>query len=189
MISKRNGQGLTHHHVLVRRVSGGVLCLKLCVIGSGNIWNKFEGILRNEPTCLEIKLSIRRCDRLGGKIPHILEFRTQHRELHGTSKVQILKLLAKLIICKYISFEDCLLICQIHNLIFARKVLLNFHAWTRSVDHFVGESGILGRLLAKKLQVSTQINIIHSQRWLLAYSFVLCTFETSQIIFWCFLCT
>lgn len=66
MNCKLNGQGLPHHDVLVRKERGGVLCLMFCAVGSGNIWNKCEGMLGNEPTCSEIKMLVSRCDRRGG---------------------------------------------------------------------------------------------------------------------------
>lgn len=67
--------------------------------------------------------------------------------------------------CQQTPFEDCLLICQIHNLTFADKVLLNFQPWIRTIDHSVNESGILACLLEDKLPVSTQISIIWAGRW------------------------
>ena len=78
---------MTHHNVLVRRARNNVLFLKFYGVGSGNIWNKIERMFRNEPTCLRIRMPVSRSDGTGGKIPHILQFRIQHRELHGASKV------------------------------------------------------------------------------------------------------
>lgn len=46
-----------------------------------------ERILKNKLTCSEIKMSVNQCGRTGGEMPHILQFRIQHRELHGASKL------------------------------------------------------------------------------------------------------
>lgn len=61
MISKLNGQDLTHHHVLVRRAGGDVLCLKSCGVELG-VWNKIERMVRNE-LMLKRRMSVSRCDR------------------------------------------------------------------------------------------------------------------------------
>lgn len=102
-----------------------VFCWKFCGVRSDNVWNKIERMLRNEPTCLEIRMSIRRCDGQVGKF-HI--FSSLGYSTENCMVPQNYRLLTanKLIICKYIPLEGFFLICQIPNLFFAGKVHLNF---------------------------------------------------------------
>lgn len=80
---------MVDHHALVGRARNSGLCLKCFRIRSGNLRKKIERLLRNKLACLEIKTSINWSVRTGGKTPHILQFRIQHRELHGASNLQI----------------------------------------------------------------------------------------------------